>query len=64
MIRFRIQSTPNPRARKYVLDRDLKNSGKVTYKNTNECEHVPLAVALFKIPGVEQIHFFENAHFL
>jgi Fe-S cluster biogenesis protein NfuA len=60
MMTFRIQGTPNPKARKYLIDRDLKTSGKVTYKNAKECVHIPMAQALFAIAGVEQIHFFEN----
>ncbi len=60
MISFRIQGTPNPKARKYIVDRNLKTSGKVTYKSAKECPHIPLAQVLFSIPGVEQIHFFEN----
>jgi len=60
MVKFRIQGTPNPKARKYLVDRDLKSTGKVTYKNAKECTHIPMAQALFAIPGVEQIHFFEN----
>jgi Fe-S cluster biogenesis protein NfuA len=60
MIQFRIQSTPNPQARKYILNRELKAQGKVTYKTVEECQHVPLAIALFGINGVKQVHFFEN----
>lgn len=60
MIQFRIQGTPNPRARKYIVNTELKTTGKVTYKDSNECAHVPLGLALFKIPGITQIHFFEN----
>ena len=60
MIKFRIQSTPNPNARKYVTDQNFKDDGKVSYKKPEECEHVPIADALFKIPGVVQVHFFEN----
>ena len=54
MIKFRIQGTPNPKARKYLIDRDLKSAGKVTYKNKKECAHLPMGVALFAVPGVEQ----------
>lgn len=60
MIQFRIQGTPNPQARKYVLNRELKGEGKVTYKAPEECAHLPMGGALFAIPGVKQIHFFEN----
>lgn len=60
MIQVRIQGTPNPQARKYVLNRELKAHGKVSYKSRDECEHLPLGIALFTISAVTQIHFFEN----
>lgn len=60
MLQFRIQSTPNPLARKYVLNQDLVADGKVTYRQTSECEHVPLAKALLELDGITQIHLFEN----
>lgn len=60
MLQIRIQSTPNPNARKYVLSKDLKESDRITFKNSEECPHVPLASALFDISHVKQVHFFEN----
>jgi len=60
MLQFRIQSTPNPNARKYLVSAALKSDGKVSYSDVSECSHVPMALALLKIPGVRQIHFFEN----
>ena len=60
MLQFRIQSTPNPLARKYVLSQDLKREGKVSYQQANQCQHVPLANSLLQIEGVTQVHFFEN----
>lgn len=60
MLQIRIQSTPNPNARKYVLSKDLKADDRITFKVPEECVHVPLAKALFEIPNVKQIHFFEN----
>ena len=60
MLQFRIQSTPNPLARKYLLSQDLKKSGKVSYQDQNACDHVPLARELLSLSGVRQIHFFEN----
>ena len=60
MIEFRIRSTPNPNARKYIISEEVKAKGKVTYRDKKECEHVPLAKALFSVPAVKQIHFFEN----
>lgn len=60
MLQFRIQSTPNPNARKYIVNRELKAEGKVSYRLISECEHVPMAEAILSVPGVNQVHFFEN----
>ncbi len=60
MLQFRIQSTPNPHARKYVLSTNVKSEGKVSYSDPSECSHVPMATALLKIAGIKQVHFFEN----
>ena len=60
MLRFRIQNTPNPKARKYITSEELKAEGKVSYRSIEECRHVPLAVLLLELRGVNQIHFFEN----
>jgi Fe-S cluster biogenesis protein NfuA len=60
MLQFRIQSTPNPRARKYVLDCTVKAEGKVSYQDADACAHVPLAAALLQVPAVTQVHFFAN----
>ena len=60
MIRFRIQSTPNPHARTYMIDRPLKTIGKVSYKEAEACQHVPLAQALLCLIGVTQVHFYQN----
>ena len=59
-LKFRIQSTPNPRARKYVINDELKATGRVSYSSKEECHHVPMAEALLCVPGVSQVHFFEN----
>lgn len=60
MLKFRIQSTPNPLARKYILTEDIKAEGKVSYTERAACEHVPMATGLLSLPGVQQVHFFEN----
>ena len=60
IMRFRIQSTPNPNARKYITSESVKMTGKVSYKSLEECQHVPLAAAVLSIPGVSQVHLFEN----
>ena len=60
MLQIRIQSTPNPNARKYVVSKELKSEGRVSYQSPEECEHVPMARELLEVTGVTQVHFFEN----
>ena len=60
MIQFRIQGTPNPKARKYITDQILKSSGKISYKEPHECLHVPLAKEILEIIGVTQVHLFNS----
>lgn len=55
-----IQPTPNPNALKFILDKEVKHDGKVSFKTPMECKDVPLAAALFDLRGVDQIHFFQN----
>lgn len=55
-----IQPTPNPNALKFILDRDVKSEGKVSFKTPQDCKEIPLAAALFDLRGVDQIHFFQN----
>lgn len=55
-----VQPTPNPRALKFVLNREVKSSGKATFSNRDEADSVKLATALFNLNGVSQLHFYEN----
>lgn len=55
-----IQPTPNPNALKFILNRDVKTEGKVSFKTPQDCKDVPLALSLFDLRGVDQIHFFQN----
>ena len=55
-----IQPTPNPNALKFILNVPVKNTGNSTYKTPSECGENHLALELFKIRGVDQLHFFEN----
>jgi Fe-S cluster biogenesis protein NfuA len=59
-IRILIQSTPNPNALKFVLNVPVKNEGKVTYKNAEQCKDNPLAAALFSVSNVSEVYFFDN----
>lgn len=56
----KVQSTPNPTAWKYVLNKPVLNEGKATYSNIEEAKHNIMASSLFDIPGVRQVHFFQN----
>lgn len=55
-----IQPTPNPNALKFILGTEVKTSGKTSFKNPGQAKEVPLAMALFDLRGVDQIHFFQN----
>ena len=55
-----IQPTPNPNALKFILNIPVKNEGNSTYKSPAECQENTLALELFKIRGIDQLHFFEN----
>lgn len=60
MLQVRIQGTPNPNARKFILNTDVKRLGKVTFKDPMDCTHIPMAKTLLEIPHVTQVHLFEN----
>lgn len=57
---IRVQATPNPSAWKFVLNIPVLNDGKATYSTPEEAAHNNLASSLFQIPGVRQVHFFQN----
>ena len=59
-IRTMIQSTPNPNALKFVLNVPVKTQGKVTYKNATQCKNNPMAAALFTVPDITEVYFFDN----
>jgi Fe-S cluster biogenesis protein NfuA len=55
-----IEPTPNPNALKFIINIPVKNHGSSTYRTPNDCAHNVLALSLFKIRGIDQLHFFEN----
>lgn len=59
-LKIKSQSTPNPNARKYVVNKDILREGKVTLLSPDQCEHVPLAWSLMTLPAVVQVYIFEN----
>ena len=59
-VRVMVQPTPNPSAYKFIVNREVKATGKITYNSADECHNNDLGRALFDIPSVLQLHFFEN----
>ena len=59
-VKMLIQSTPNPNALKFVLSVPVKMQGNVTYKSAGECSDNALAAALFTVPNVTEVYFFDN----
>ena len=59
-VKIMIQSTPNPNALKFVLNMPVKTEGKVTYKSADQCGHNPMAAALFTVPNVSEVYFYDN----
>lgn len=55
-----VTATAHPRARKFVLVGDLNTGAPVTFRRAAECDHIPLAFALFAEPGVTELHFVGN----
>lgn len=47
-----IEETPNPRARKFILGRQLTDGSARSYRSADEAKNDPLAAALFAIPKV------------
>jgi NFU1 iron-sulfur cluster scaffold homolog, mitochondrial len=57
---IRVQATPNPNAWKFVLDRPVLIDGKANYTSPQEAAQNTLARSLFEVPGVRQVHYFQN----
>lgn len=53
--------TPNPNALKFVSNLPVRPNDKVSFPKAEDAATVPLAKALFELPYVEQVHFFDNA---
>ena len=54
------QCTPNPNAMKFILNLDVKSTGKITFEDPEQALGVPLVEHLFELPFVRQVHLFEN----
>ena len=58
--RLLVQSTPNPNALKFVVNTPVKTDGSATYKSIDECKENPLAAAIFTVPNVKEVYFYDN----
>lgn len=58
--RVRTQTTPNPNAMKYIINKDVKSSGKISFSDPESCRHVPLAEKMLNLEGIVQVHLYEN----
>jgi Fe-S cluster biogenesis protein NfuA len=59
-IKTMVQRTPNPNALKFILNIPVKTAGKVMYKNAQQCAHNPMAAALFTVPNITEVYFYDN----
>lgn len=59
-LRIITQATPNPNALKFIVAKDVKKKGKITFVHPAECLHVPLATNILGLPSVTAVHLFEN----
>lgn len=59
-IRIMVQPTPNPNAKKFIVSEDVKSTGKVSFIDISDCEHIELAREIFLLANVTRVHFFEN----
>lgn len=57
---IQVQDTPNPSAWKFVLDRPVLTEGKASFSTPEEAYGNRLALDLLSLPGVKQVHFFQN----
>ena len=57
---IRMFSTPNPYALKFVLNVPLKNRGRASFYNKQDCTDLPLFHSLFDIKGMKQVFVFQN----
>lgn len=55
-----IEYTPNPNARKFVLEKNVLSKGSKQFNSPDDSKNDILASELFKIDGVESVFFFSN----
>tara|TARA_B100001248_G_scaffold261136_1_gene251305 strand:+ start:7271 stop:7825 length:555 start_codon:yes stop_codon:yes gene_type:complete len=59
-LQIMVQDTPNPNAKKFVMNKPVKREGKSTYHNQEETFNNILAHDLMGVAHVDSVHFFKN----
>lgn len=59
-VEIRVQDTPNPNAKKYIINGPVKTEGKISYNQQEECYNNILAHDLLGIAHIKSVHFFSN----
>ena len=59
-VMIRAQSTPNPKAIKFVCNYPFKIDGKSTFTSKDEAKGLILVQSLFDIESITQVHLFKN----
>lgn len=55
-----VEPTAHPRARKFMLERDVNSGAPVAFTSRDAAAHIPLAAALLDLPGVTDLHLAGN----
>lgn len=55
-----VETTAHPRARKFILEADVRKGEGVAFREPGACEHVPMASALLTVEGVGEVYFSGN----
>ena len=59
-LKYIIQDTPNPNAKKVILNRDVKSIGKAEFTKEDKSSELPLITALLTHQEITRLHFYEN----
>ena len=59
-VKVRSQSTPNPHAIKFIINKPVKLEGKISYRSINETDNVPMVESVFNLENISQVFLFQN----
>jgi Fe-S cluster biogenesis protein NfuA len=55
-----VEATAHPRARKFILESDIRKGEGVAFRDPEACEHVPMAAAMLRMEGISEAYFSGN----